>query len=45
VGGEIRFAGEDLLTKSDKEMQRIRGSQIAMILQEPMMSLNPLFTS
>jgi ABC-type dipeptide/oligopeptide/nickel transport system ATPase component len=33
------------LTKSDKEMQRIWGSQIAMILQEPMMSLNPLFTS
>jgi oligopeptide/dipeptide ABC transporter ATP-binding protein len=44
VGGEIRFAGEDLLAKSDKEMQRIRGSQIAMILQDPMMSLNPLFT-
>ena len=44
VGGEIRFAGQDLLSKSDKEMQRIRGSQIAMILQDPMMSLNPLFT-
>ncbi|ETX08071.1 ABC transporter ATP-binding protein [Candidatus Entotheonella palauensis] len=44
VGGEIRFAGEDLLGKSDQEMQRIRGSDIAMILQDPMMSLNPLFT-
>ena len=44
VGGEIRFAGEDLLGKTDQEMQRIRGSDIAMILQDPMMSLNPLFT-
>lgn len=44
VGGAIRFAGENLLDKSDKEMQRIRGSEIAMILQDPMMSLNPLFT-
>jgi oligopeptide/dipeptide ABC transporter ATP-binding protein len=44
VGGEIRFAGQDLLGKSDQEMQRIRGSDIAMILQDPMMSLNPLFT-
>lgn len=44
VGGEIRFAGQDLLRKTDQEMQRIRGSDIAMILQDPMMSLNPLFT-
>jgi len=44
VGGEIRFAGQDLLGKTDREMQRLRGSDIAMILQDPMMSLNPLFT-
>ncbi len=44
VGGEIRFEGEDLLTKSDAEMRRIRGKRIAMILQDPMASLNPLFT-
>lgn len=44
VGGEIRFAGEDLVHKSEREMQRLRGSQISMILQDPMMSLNPLFT-
>src|ERR671926_1768132 len=44
VGGEIWFAGEDLLTKSEREMQHIRGSQITMILQDPLMSLNPLFT-
>src|ERR671937_2049296 len=44
VGGEIWFAGEDLLKKSEREMQRVRGSQITMILQDPLMSLNPLFT-
>jgi oligopeptide/dipeptide ABC transporter ATP-binding protein len=44
IGGEIRFAGENLLTKSEREMRHIRGSQITMILQDPMMSLNPLFT-
>jgi oligopeptide/dipeptide ABC transporter ATP-binding protein len=44
VGGEILFAGENLLTKSERDMQQIRGSQISMILQDPMMSLNPLFT-
>ena len=44
VDGEIWFAGENLLTKSEREMQRIRGSQITMILQDPLMSLNPLFT-
>ncbi|MGH7318939.1 MAG: ABC transporter ATP-binding protein [Candidatus Rokuibacteriota bacterium] len=42
--GEIRFQGEDLLTKSGGEMRRIRGKRIAMILQDPMASLNPLFT-
>jgi oligopeptide/dipeptide ABC transporter ATP-binding protein len=44
TGGEIRFEGEDLRTKSDGEMRRIRGKRIAMILQDPMASLNPLFT-
>jgi oligopeptide/dipeptide ABC transporter ATP-binding protein len=44
TGGEIRFEGEDLRTKSDAEMRRIRGKRIAMILQDPMASLNPLFT-
>jgi len=44
VSGEIRFEGEDLVRKSEAEMRRIRGKQIAMILQDPMASLNPLFT-
>ena len=44
VSGEILFEGEDLLKKSDREMHRIRGKRIAMILQDPMASLNPLFT-
>ena len=44
VSGEILFEGEDLLKKSDVEMRRIRGKRVAMILQDPMASLNPLFT-
>jgi oligopeptide/dipeptide ABC transporter ATP-binding protein len=44
AGGEILFEGEDLRAKSDVEMRRIRGKRIAMILQDPMASLNPLFT-
>jgi oligopeptide/dipeptide ABC transporter ATP-binding protein len=44
VGGRIMFDGEDLMTKSNREMRRIRGKKIAMILQDPMASLNPLFT-
>jgi oligopeptide/dipeptide ABC transporter ATP-binding protein len=44
VGGEIRFEGEDLMKKSPREMRHIRGKRIAMILQDPMASLNPLFT-
>jgi oligopeptide/dipeptide ABC transporter ATP-binding protein len=44
VGGEIRLAGDNLLTKSERQMRHVRGSQITMILQDPMMSLNPLFT-
>src|SRR5213080_299806 len=44
VGGRMLFEGEDLVQKSDEEMQHIRGKRIAMILQDPMVSLNPLFT-
>ena len=44
VGGQIRFEGDDLLKKSPREMRQIRGKRIAMILQDPMASLNPLFT-
>jgi oligopeptide/dipeptide ABC transporter ATP-binding protein len=44
VSGVIEFAGEDLMQKSPGEMQRIRGRDMAMILQDPMASLNPLFT-
>ena len=44
TAGQIRFEGEDLLTKSPTEMRRIRGKRIAMILQDPMAPLNPLFT-
>ncbi|MEE4606473.1 MAG: ABC transporter ATP-binding protein [Desulfobacteraceae bacterium] len=42
--GRIVFEGTDLLTLSDKAMRRIRGNRIAMIFQEPMTSLNPIFT-
>jgi oligopeptide/dipeptide ABC transporter ATP-binding protein len=44
VQGQINFEGENLLDKSNSEMQQIRGKRIAMILQDPMASLNPLFT-
>ncbi|MBI5580084.1 MAG: ABC transporter ATP-binding protein [Deltaproteobacteria bacterium] len=44
AGGTIEFEGSNLLTLSEEEMRRIRGDQIAMIFQEPMTSLNPLFT-
>ena len=43
-GGRILFRGQDLLTKSDDEMREIRGNEIAMIFQEPMSALNPVFT-
>ena len=42
--GQILFMDEDLLTKSEKEIQKIRGKDISMIFQEPMTSLNPVFT-
>ena len=44
VGGSIRFRGDELLTKSISEMQKIRGNEISMIFQEPMTSLNPVHT-
>ena len=44
VGGEILFKGENLVEASERRMKQIRGNEIAMIFQEPMTSLNPLFT-
>lgn len=44
LGGEILFNGVDLLKISDAEMRKIRGNDISMIFQEPMTSLNPVFT-
>jgi len=44
VGGEVIFKGEDLLEKSEEEMRKIRGKEIAMIFQEPMTALNPVLT-
>jgi peptide/nickel transport system ATP-binding protein len=43
-GGEIIFNGRNLLTLKPEELRRIRGNEIAMIFQEPMTSLNPVFT-
>ncbi|WP_255197727.1 ABC transporter ATP-binding protein [Halorarius litoreus] len=42
--GEIRYNGEDLLSKSDAEMRAIRGNEIAMVFQDPMTALNPVYT-
>ena len=44
AGGRIMFDGQDLLAQSEKTMRGLRGSQIAMIFQEPMTSLNPVYT-
>ncbi|CAR52430.1 ABC transporter ATP-binding protein [Burkholderia cenocepacia] len=44
VSGAICFAGQDLVAKSEREMRGLRGSDIAMIFQEPMTALNPLYT-
>ncbi len=44
VGGKIMFEGEDLVQKREGEMRRIRGKEIAIILQDPLTSLNPAYT-
>ncbi|PAV30466.1 peptide ABC transporter ATP-binding protein [Virgibacillus profundi] len=44
VGGDIHFEDKNLLDLSEREMRKVRGNDIAMIFQEPMTSLNPLFT-
>jgi oligopeptide/dipeptide ABC transporter ATP-binding protein len=44
VGGDISFEGQSLLQLSNQEMRKIRGNKISMIFQEPMTSLNPVFT-
>lgn len=43
VGGHVHFKGKDLMELSDKEMRKIRGNELAMIFQEPMTSLNPVY--
>jgi peptide/nickel transport system ATP-binding protein len=44
MGGSVMFEGRDLLKLSEPEMRAVRGAKIAMIFQEPMTSLNPVFT-
>lgn len=44
IEGRIRFEGEELLQKSEADMRRIRGNDISMIFQEPMTSLNPVYS-
>ncbi len=44
LSGKILLNGEDLLTKSEKELQKIRGDKISMIFQDPMTSLNPILS-
>jgi len=44
VAGKILFEGEDLLEKTPREMSRIRGKKLSMILQDTMLSLDPVFT-
>ena len=43
-GGQVMFNGQDLTTLSDEAMREIRGNQISMIFQDPMMTLNPVLT-
>ncbi len=43
VGGSIRFKGEEITTASDERLRQIRGNDIAMIFQDPMTSLNPVY--
>ncbi|MGM4983786.1 MULTISPECIES: ABC transporter ATP-binding protein [Rhizobium] len=44
IEGSVRLNGRDILTLPEREMRRVRGKDIAMIFQEPMTSLNPIFT-
>ena len=44
VGGSIKFRGEELINASDERMREIRGNDIGMIFQDPMTSLNPVYT-
>ncbi len=44
IGGEVIHLGRDLLRLSDREMRDVRGKEISMVFQEPMTSLNPVFT-
>jgi len=44
VEGQVLLDGEDLVTKSESEMRRVRGRRVSMILQDPQTSLNPVFT-
>ncbi|MDD3996176.1 MAG: ABC transporter ATP-binding protein [Sphaerochaetaceae bacterium] len=44
VGGSIRLDGDELVTKTEREMSQVRGKKISMILQDPQSSLNPVFT-
>ncbi len=44
AGGKILFRGRDIATMSDKDMRKLRGREMAMIFQEPMTALNPVFT-
>src|ERR1700694_4969156 len=43
VGGQVLFKGRDLLQSSEREMQEVRGEEMAMIFQDPMTSLNPVY--
>jgi peptide/nickel transport system ATP-binding protein len=44
ISGSVRFAGQDLVALSEPEMRKLRGTKIAMIFQDPMTALNPVFT-
>ncbi len=44
TAGQIHFAGRDMVTLTDRQMQSVRGREIAMVFQDPMSALNPLFT-
>jgi peptide/nickel transport system ATP-binding protein len=44
AGGQIFYRGMDLLALPERELRKVRGNEIAMIFQEPMTSLNPVFT-